>query len=102
MGNKRMLALAGSVVAAVAIGVFPARRHAPLEANPQAGPGPEKGQEKDHAAVEASSRAFSKAVAAGDAKAAAAFWTERGELHDAAGDVLRGRDAIEKAFAEFF
>jgi len=56
----------------------------------------------DLKAIEESSRAFSAAFAKGDAKAIAAMWTEDGEYHDDEGTSLKGRTAIEKAFAEHF
>jgi uncharacterized protein (TIGR02246 family) len=45
---------------------------------------------------------FADAFNRGDAKALAAAWTERGEYYSDEGDVLRGRVAIEKAYAEHF
>src|SRR5262245_73235 len=60
------------------------------------------GRDADRAAIEKSSRDFSQAFAKGDAKAIAAMWTEDGEYDDDEGVSLRGRAAIEKAFAEHF
>jgi uncharacterized protein (TIGR02246 family) len=45
---------------------------------------------------------YAKAFTAGDAKAVAAFWVERGESTDAYGETIQGRDAIEKSLAEQF
>ncbi|HET6574806.1 MAG TPA: nuclear transport factor 2 family protein [Fimbriiglobus sp.] len=45
---------------------------------------------------------YATAFNAGDAKAVAAFWTDRGESTDAAGETIQGRDAIEKSLAEQF
>ena len=59
-------------------------------------------KEKDRDAIEKASSEFGKAFAAGDAKAVASFWTANGEYHEESGEVLRGRIAIEKAFAEHF
>jgi uncharacterized protein (TIGR02246 family) len=56
----------------------------------------------DRTAIRQSAREFNEAFAKGDAKAIAAFWTANGEYQDESGLELRGRDAIEKAFAELF
>src|SRR5262249_2582819 len=56
----------------------------------------------DREAIEKSSREFVAAFNKGDARAVAALYTEQGECHEASGEVFRGRDAIEKAFAGFF
>jgi uncharacterized protein (TIGR02246 family) len=53
-------------------------------------------------AVRKTADAFAKAFNAGDAKAVAAFWTKDGEFVGADGDTIRGRDEIEKSYAEFF
>jgi uncharacterized protein (TIGR02246 family) len=47
-------------------------------------------------------QAYSKTFATGDAKALSAFWKSDGEIVDAEGMRIAGRDAIEKTFAEFF
>jgi uncharacterized protein (TIGR02246 family) len=49
-------------------------------------------------ASEALARAFEK----GDAKAVAEFFTEEGEYHDEGHEIIRGREAIGKAYADFF
>ena len=49
-------------------------------------------------ASEGLARAFEK----GDAKAIADFFTEEGEYHDEGHDVIRGREALAKAYADFF
>jgi len=45
---------------------------------------------------------YVKAFEKGDAKATAAFWTEGSEFTNEDGDVLRGRAAIEKSYADLF
>jgi uncharacterized protein (TIGR02246 family) len=61
--------------------------------------GPDRAADK--AAVRARTQEFLKAVAKGDARTAAAFWTATGEY--ARGEMtLRGRSNIEKAYAEHF
>lgn len=56
----------------------------------------------DEAAVRQTTAAFVKAVEKGDAKAVAAFWTPEGEYIDDDGTVIRGRAAIEQAYAAAF
>src|SRR6185295_18388475 len=63
---------------------------------------PAGGTSADEEAIRKSARDFSSAFENGDAKAVAAFWTEQGEYYDDTGVVLRGRAAIEKAFADHF
>ncbi|MEI7684295.1 MAG: SgcJ/EcaC family oxidoreductase [Planctomycetota bacterium] len=53
----------------------------------------------DHQAIVEASKAFTQAFQKGDAKALAAHWTEQGEYSDDRGVELRGRAALEKAFA---
>lgn len=62
---------------------------------PAADPAAEAGLKKTTAA-------FMAAFNAGDAKAIAALWTDNAEMIEADGDVIRGRGAIEKAYAEAF
>lgn len=52
--------------------------------------------------IRASAQAFTEAFNRGDAKAVAAMWTTDGSLVDESGMVLKGSDAIEKAYADFF
>jgi uncharacterized protein (TIGR02246 family) len=56
----------------------------------------------DEAAVRKETARFIKLVEKGDAKAVAASWTEDGEYIDDDGTVLRGRAAIEAAYAKAF
>ena len=65
---------------------------------PEAGPT----RDDDKKAIVQSGRDFSAAFEKGDAKAVADFWTEDGEYEGEDGTVLRGRAAIEKAFAAHF
>ncbi len=58
-----------------------------------------KGEE---AAISRTSEAFIRAFDRGDAKAIAALWTRDCEYVAEDGSSIRGRDAIEKAYAEFF
>jgi uncharacterized protein (TIGR02246 family) len=54
------------------------------------------------AAIRSQSDVFATAFKNADAKAIAALWTEDGEYVDDTGRRFSGRNAIEKAYAEFF
>jgi uncharacterized protein (TIGR02246 family) len=56
----------------------------------------------DEQAIRKLSAAFARALAKGDAKALAGFWTAEGEYIGDDGTIFRGRAAIEKAYADFF
>jgi uncharacterized protein (TIGR02246 family) len=56
----------------------------------------------DKAAIGKNAEAFVEAFHKSDAKAVAAFWAADGDYTDQAGRNLKGRDAIEKAFAALF
>jgi uncharacterized protein (TIGR02246 family) len=60
------------------------------------------GDPKDAAAIAKNGEAFTEAFHRADARALAAFWMPNGEYTDQTGKQLKGREAIEKAFAEFF
>jgi uncharacterized protein (TIGR02246 family) len=61
-----------------------------------------KGNAEDKNAIAKRAEAFVAAFHKADAKALAAFWTEDGDYTQDTGRVLKGREAIEKAFAELF
>jgi uncharacterized protein (TIGR02246 family) len=61
-----------------------------------------KDKPKEEAALIKNAEGFVEAFHKGDAKALAAFWTTDGDYVDQTGKHLKGRDAIEKAFKEFF
>jgi uncharacterized protein (TIGR02246 family) len=56
----------------------------------------------DEAALRKATADFIKAVEKGDAKAVAAAWTENGEYIDDDGTTIRGRAAIQAAYAKTF
>jgi uncharacterized protein (TIGR02246 family) len=56
----------------------------------------------DREAIKQSVQDFLKAFMSGDAKGVAAHWTENGEYQADDGTTLRGRAAIEKAYAKLF
>lgn len=82
---------------ALAVGLLAARERQPAPAK-----SPDGARDADAEAITKSSRDFAAAFAKGDAKAVAALWTEQGECEDANGDVVQGREAIEKEFAATF
>ncbi len=56
----------------------------------------------DEAAIRASAEAYEKDFAAGNAKALADAYLSDGELVDPSGRTIKGREAIEKEFADIF
>ncbi len=63
---------------------------------------PPQGDPKDMDAIAKNAQSFIDAFQKGDAKAVAAFWTQDGDYTTQAGKNMKGREAIEKAFAGFF
>jgi uncharacterized protein (TIGR02246 family) len=61
-----------------------------------------KGESPDLAAVRKTADEFVKAFNKGDAKAVAALWTKDGEYVGPDGETIRGREAIEKDYVDFF
>ena len=59
-------------------------------------------RDADRQAILQSARDFSAAFEKGDAKAVAVLWTKEGEYESDDGTILRGRTAIEEAFAAHF
>jgi uncharacterized protein (TIGR02246 family) len=57
---------------------------------------------KDEDAIRKSARDFMQAFEKADAKAIAAMWTDKGEYENDRGQLLKGREAIEKAYDEVF
>jgi uncharacterized protein (TIGR02246 family) len=66
--------------------------------------GPDKDPKRaaDTEAIRKVVQDYLKAFEKGDAKVMASFWTEAGELTGDDGEVIRGRAAIEKAYAGLF
>lgn len=59
-------------------------------------------RDADRAAILQSARDFTDVFEKGDARAVAALWTDQGEYESDDGTILRGRSAIEAAFAAHF
>ena len=62
----------------------------------------DKGKNSAKKAIQKVAAAYTAAFNKGDAKAMAAFWTPQGDYIGPRGELIKGRDAIEKRFAEFF
>ncbi len=77
------------VTAILACGVMPAQG----QTNPRA---------SDEAAIREAARQFARAFESGDAAAVAGAFTEEAEYHDEENEPLRGRAAIQKAYANLF
>ncbi len=91
--------LAGGLLAALALGALSARDDPARGPN---APAADPARAADAEAIRATARDFAAAFNKGDARTVAAQWTENGECIDADGVLVRGRAAIEQAFAEFF
>jgi uncharacterized protein (TIGR02246 family) len=63
---------------------------------------PPKDKAAEEAALVKKAEAFIEAFHKGDAKAVAGFWAADGDYTDQTGKHLKGREAIQKAFEEFF
>jgi uncharacterized protein (TIGR02246 family) len=91
----KWLGIVAASLAAFAAGVLFAQ-----EKTKEAGDAPPRPD--DVAAVRAASQNLARTFEKGDAKAFAALWTEEGEYMDEDNPPVRGRAALEKAYAEFF
>jgi uncharacterized protein (TIGR02246 family) len=110
--NKKMclLAVGGVLAALVALLTTQVRSSGPDKTakaakarSAKAGSGPSQtNHAADEAAIRKATADFIKAVEAGDAKAVAAAWTEEGEYIGDDGTTIRGRAAIEAAYAKAF
>jgi uncharacterized protein (TIGR02246 family) len=108
---KWTLLVLGGVLAAVGLGRW-FMPHSPGQAQvrevvpTKPGLDPEwpddKARKSDRDAIEKAAQGFIRAFEKGDAKTIASLWTEQGEMQDASGARIRGRAAIEKAYADFF
>ncbi len=57
---------------------------------------------KDRSAIHETLASFAKTFESRDAKKVAAYWTAEGEHQTTHGATVRGREALEKAFSEYF
>ena len=105
MRNRVQQLLAVGLVAAVPVSIMIAGGQPTPPAKTSSGaPAAErdKDREADREAIQKSAEDFARAFEQGDAKTAAAHWTVGGEYTSDDGVSVRGRDDIEKAFAELF
>jgi uncharacterized protein (TIGR02246 family) len=107
MKTKACLLVTGGVlVVLVAFLTIPVRSAGEKGTAAQAKAAPAESQETkradDEGAVRKATADFIKAVEKGDAKAVAASWTEDGEYIGDDGTTIRGRAAIEAAYAKAF
>jgi uncharacterized protein (TIGR02246 family) len=101
MRTRVRLLLAVGLVAALPVAVMVADGQSKTSTKESRAEGDQE-RKADNAAIRQSAREFNEAYSKGDAKAVAAFWTAAGEYQGEGGLELRGREAIEKAFAELF
>ena len=94
IGLLRLAAIGGLVGAGLWAGGGLQAKDAPVSEGPSRG--------ADREAILQSARDFTAAFDKGDAKAVAALWIEQGEYESDDGTILRGRTAIEAAFAAHF
>src|SRR5262245_52485095 len=103
-----MLGAGGVLVVLVALLTRPVRSAGKNRAAAQEKTAPAKAAvesrdtKEDEAAVRKATADFIKVVEKGDAKAVAASWTENGEYIDDDGTTIRGRAALEAAYAKAF
>lgn len=93
----RRVAPAGLMAAVLLVASWEgvALAQAPAPAQPAA-------RDKERADLRAAMESFAKAFEAADAKALADYWTAEGEYRGEAGEPIRGRAALQAAFAKFF
>jgi uncharacterized protein (TIGR02246 family) len=97
--KRHAVLLVVALCGALAVGLLTARERQPA---PVAAPAVEGGREADADATRKSAEDFARAFEKGDARAAAACWTEGAEYVGHDGATLRGRAEIETAFADLF
>jgi uncharacterized protein (TIGR02246 family) len=101
MKKRTCLLLCSGLFAMMAVGLLAGRDHPSGRA--QANEGVADAERKaDEEAVRTASAELSAAVERGDAKALANLWTEEGEYIGGDGTTIRGRSAIETAYARHF
>lgn len=94
-----LVALVGGYLA----GQSTPKKAAPVEAAKTADDAPlDKAEADDADAIRKAGQSFVKSYVAGDAKAMAAHWTEKGEYFADDGTVLRGRAEIQKSYEKQF
>lgn len=100
-----LLILAGAVMGPegwTGTGLARAQEATKSETLPQPRPAAADARTEDRAAIRAAMQSFVKAFKTGDAQAVAGHWTAEGEYQGEEVGTIRGRAALEKAYAEFF
>lgn len=102
MYRRRQIGVTAAVCIALTVGVIVAQTRPDTSSGKAPVASANKERDADREAILKSGDAFSQAFEKGDAKAIAALWTDEGECHEIGGNVIQGRAAIEKAYAELF
>jgi uncharacterized protein (TIGR02246 family) len=104
MSTRRLLILGGGLLAVLAGTLGAARTGQPKPPEQVGAPeaGAPAGQEAAKSAIQKQAEAFVEAFHRGDARAVAACWAPDGDYTDPTGRHLKGREAIQKAFEDFF
>lgn len=100
MSIRTCFALCGLLLLGAASVPCPGQEAKPAPAKPQ--PATLDARSEDRTAVREAITSFAKSFEARDAAALAAYFTADGEFQTVQGLVLRGREALERAFAGFF
>lgn len=88
-----------SMIATVAVAVVVAAGLILAQDKP---PKSEPARPDEENAIREASESLARAMEKGDAKAVADFFTQEGEYQDEDQDIIRGREAIAKAYGDFF
>jgi uncharacterized protein (TIGR02246 family) len=96
MKNKRRWLASGLILTIAVAGLMVSRE------NPSALAGDPPARTADESAIRKASQEFVRAFEKGDVKAVGALFTEEGEYVDETAETIRGRAALEKAYAKFF
>jgi uncharacterized protein (TIGR02246 family) len=96
------IALACGALAAATAGFLTGQDRPARDRGKTAAEAGESKRKADEEAIRNLSAEFTRALMKGDAKAVAGLWTEEGEYIAADGTTVRGRPALEAAYAKFF
>jgi uncharacterized protein (TIGR02246 family) len=96
MRNRSFVWLIAALAAALVVVPF-LPRGASVEAQK-----PAEDRAADREALRQTLAEFARTFEKGDAKTVAAFWTEEGEYEDEDGEVTRGREALARAYQDYF
>jgi uncharacterized protein (TIGR02246 family) len=94
--------LASGALAALTAGFLTGQDRPARDKGPAAAKAGAPERKEDEEAIRKLSAEFTRALVKGDARALAALWTEEGEYVADDGTTVRGRPALEAAYAKFF